>query len=67
VPYTIHRENSVRLPQLTAAGERVWTTFVNNIHAGQDPKTAAAGAGDTKYTKLRGAPNQWEFAVGGHT
>lgn len=65
MPYTIHNEARIRFPALTKAEETVWDKFVRNIHAGQDPKTAADGAGDTDYKKLAGTRNQWQFRLSG--
>ena len=65
MPYTIDKENKIRFPQLTKVEEAVWDKFVQSIHSGKDPKSAADAAGDTKYTKLRGPKNQFEFRLSG--
>jgi len=53
------------IQQLTPVEDKKWDTFVAELGKGKAPIDAAKAIGDVKYTKLKGAANQFELRLSG--
>lgn len=62
--WTLNKNGVTPRVPLTSSEQRNLNIFMNAVRAGTEP-SAAAAVWDSKYTKLQGAPNQYEIRLSG--